>query len=358
MHAAQIHAEPETVARASHSLRRNAAHHLVPAELKEDEGIGAERLDDGCNDVDRGRRILCSPGEALGPNANDDVSAVPGGTPGGPLRRDRQGDRFGQTQQERSAAFFDARRGEVHRRRADEACDEGRGGLAVDRVRRSDLLDAARSHDDDAVGQRHRLDLVVRHVDHGRAHPLVQLLDLGAHLDAQLCIEVGQRLVEEENLGVAHDRPAHRDALALAARELARAPLEVGRDVQGFGSSLDAGANIGLRRAAIDQAEGHVLVDGHVRVERVVLEHHGDVAVLGLDLVDDAPVDRDRPAADVLEAGDHAQERGLSAARRADQHHEFAMRDVERKRLQHLERAEGFRHLPKGDRSHGYLGPH
>ena len=97
MHAAQIHAEPETVARASHSLRRNAAHHLVPAELKEDEGIGAERLDDGCNDVDRGRRILCSPGEALGPNANDDVSAVPAGTPGGPLRRDRQGDRLGQT---------------------------------------------------------------------------------------------------------------------------------------------------------------------------------------------------------------------------------------------------------------------
>jgi hypothetical protein len=29
------------------------------------------------------------------------------------------------------------------------------------------------------------------------------------------------------------------------------------------------------------------------------------------------------------------------------------MRDVERERLQHLERAEGFRHLPKGDRSHG-----
>src|SRR4051794_9161282 len=95
VHAAEIDAEPETVARASHGLRRNAADHLVPAELEEDEGIGAERLDDGCDDVDYGRRVLCSPGEALGPNANDDVSAVPGGTPGGPLRRYRQGDRFG-----------------------------------------------------------------------------------------------------------------------------------------------------------------------------------------------------------------------------------------------------------------------
>jgi hypothetical protein len=52
---------------------------------------------------------------------------------------------------------------------------------------------------------------------------LVQLLDLGAHLHAQLGVEVGQRLVEQEDLGVAHDGAAHRHALALAARELARA---------------------------------------------------------------------------------------------------------------------------------------
>ena len=77
-------------------------------------------------------------------------------------------------------------------------------------------------HDDDLVGHGHRLDLVVRDVDGGRAEPLVQLLDLGAHGDAQLGVEVRQRLVEEEHLRIAHDRAAHRDALALAAGELAR----------------------------------------------------------------------------------------------------------------------------------------
>ena len=41
------------------------------------------------------------------------------------------------------------------------------------------------------------------------------------------------------------------------------------------------------------QAVGHVVVDAHVRIERVVLEHHGDVAVGRLDLVDDALADRD-----------------------------------------------------------------
>ena len=42
---------------------------------------------------------------------------------------------------------------------------------------------------------------------------------------------------------------------------------------------VDARLDLGLRRAAVAQAVGHVVVDAHVRVERVVLEHHGDVAL-------------------------------------------------------------------------------
>ena len=99
-------------------------------------------------------------------------------------------------------------------------------GMVVELERRADLLDAAVVHDDDAVGHRHRLDLVVGDVDRRRLQALVQRLDLGAHRHAQLGVEVGQRLVEQEHLRVAHDRAAHRDALALAARELARIALE------------------------------------------------------------------------------------------------------------------------------------
>ena len=49
----------------------------------------------------------------------------------------------------------------------------------------------------------------------------MQGLDLGAHLHAQLGVEIAEGLVEEEDLGIAHDGPAHGDALALAAGELA-----------------------------------------------------------------------------------------------------------------------------------------
>ena len=52
----------------------------------------------------------------------------------------------------------------VHRRRTDEARDEEIRRPVVEIERRADLLDAAVVHDDDLVGHRHRLDLVVGHV--------------------------------------------------------------------------------------------------------------------------------------------------------------------------------------------------
>ncbi len=97
----------------------------------------------------------------------------------------------------------------------------------VELHRRADLLDQPGIQHDDAVGKRHRLHLVVRHVDHrGVGHRLVELGDLDARGDAQRRVEVGERLVEEEDLWIAHDRAANGDALALTAGELLRQPAE------------------------------------------------------------------------------------------------------------------------------------
>ncbi len=115
---------------------------------------------------------------------------------------------------------------EVHARRAEEAGDEHVARLGIDPIGRVELLDLAGAHHGDARGQRHGLDLVVRDVDHGRAQVVVQLLQLAAQFGAQLGIEVGQRLVEQEDLGLAHQRAADRHALALAARELRRLALQ------------------------------------------------------------------------------------------------------------------------------------
>ena len=112
---------------------------------------------------------------------------------------------------------------QVHRRGADEARDEGVAGALVQRRRRVHLLHRALVHHHDAVAQRHRLDLVVRDVDHRGAELLMKPRDLAPHLHAQLGVEIGQRLVEEKHLRLSDDRPAERDALALRRRTAAAA---------------------------------------------------------------------------------------------------------------------------------------
>ena len=115
---------------------------------------------------------------------------------------------------------------EVHRRRADKGGDEAIGGIVIDRRRGSHLTHLAVVDHGDAVAHAHRLDLVVSHVDRRRADPLLELLDLVAGRGAQFGVEVGQRLVEQQYGRVAHQRPRQGDALAFAARELARPPVK------------------------------------------------------------------------------------------------------------------------------------
>ena len=153
-------------------------------------------------------------------------------------------------------------------------------------LRRVDLLQPAVPQDADAVAERHGLDLVVGHVDGGHAEPLVQLLERAPHGHAQLGVQVGQRLVHQERLRLADDGPAHRDPLPLAAGQRGRLALEVLLQAQHLGGLADPALDLVLGRLAQLQAEREVLLDRHVRVERVVLEHHGDVAVLGRQVVD------------------------------------------------------------------------
>ena len=60
------------------------------------------------------------------------------------------------------------------------------------------------------------------------AEPAVQPRQLGPRLDPELRVQVGQRLIEQEDLRLPHDRPAERDPLPLAARELCRLAVEHG----------------------------------------------------------------------------------------------------------------------------------
>ena len=177
--------------------------------------------------------------------------------------------------------------------------------------------------------------------------------DLGARLDAQLRVEVGQRLVHEEDGRLAHDRAAERDALALAAGQLLRLAVEELAELGRLGRLVDAALDLGLGELAQLQAEGEVVADRHVRVERVALEDHRDVAVLGGDVVHDAIADLERARGDFLEPGDHPQGGRLAAARGADQDHELAVLDLEVHVLDDLDGTEALDHVVERHACHG-----
>jgi hypothetical protein len=258
--------------------------------------------------------------QVLGPGAEHDRQAVRGGRSGGGQAR-----AVLEFHPSRSVVAADSARQKIHGRRTDEAGDELVGRVVVQLQGAAGLLDAAVAHHHDLVAHGHGFNLVMGDVDRSCFQPLVQFLDLAAHRHAQLGVKVGQRLVEQEHLRVAHDRAAHGHALALPARELPRITVEQRIQRQDLGGALDLRFDGGLVRLGEVQREGHVVAHRHVRVQRVVLEDHRDVACLGRHVVDHLACDADLAASDLLEAGDHAQQGGLAAAGWAHQYRERAV---------------------------------
>ena len=92
-------------------------------------------------------------------------------------------------------------------------------------------------------------------VDHGAAELAVKLDQLGAHAGAQLGVEVGERLVEEEGCRVADQGAAERHALALAAGELAGLAGEQLADAEQARGLAHPGRGLGAAVAADPHAE-------------------------------------------------------------------------------------------------------
>jgi hypothetical protein len=96
------------------------------------------------------------------------------------------------------------------------------------------------------------------------------------------------------------------------------------------GPGLGGGAvALGLRHPLDLQRVGDVVHHRHVRVQGVVLEHHGHVAAARLDPGHVAAADLDRPPARGLQPGDRPQQGGLAAAGRAEQGEELPVGDAQ-----------------------------
>src|SRR5947209_6793109 len=91
-----------------------------------------------------------------------------------------------------------------------------------------------------------------------------------------------------------------------------------------------------------------------MRVERVVLEHHRDVALFRRHVVHHALTDADLAARNALEPRNHAQQSRLPASGGADQHNEFAIANGDIDAVDDLRRTERLFDVADSNRRHSY----
>jgi hypothetical protein len=164
---------------------------------------------------------------------------------------------------------------------------------------------------------------------------------------------VGQRLVEQEDLGLAHQRPADRNPLALAAGKLGRPAVEIGLELQDAGDLERAFVLNLFRLTGHGEREGDILPHCHMRVERVGLEHHGDAPLRRRNVGHVKVVDETLAGGDRFEARDHPEQRRLAAAGGAEQSGERAFVDREAEIANRGDGAVALRHPPELDMGRG-----
>ena len=213
---------------------------------------------------------------------------------------------------------------------ADEIGDEAVDRPLIDVERRAQLLDLALAHDRDPVAHGERLFLVVGHEDEGDAGAPLQVLELAAHLLAELEVEGRERLVQQQHLGMIGQRARQGDPLLLPAGELGGAPSAQPRHLDQGQHLLDDAADLLLGRAPHLQSEGDVLRHRHMGEQGIALEDGIDRPLIGRQMLDRAALEQDLAGARLLEAGDQAQQRGLAAARGAQEGEELVLPDGDR----------------------------
>ncbi len=165
----------------------------------------------------------------------------------------------------------------------------------------------------------------------------MQLGDLGSHLYTELGIQVGQRLIHQEDAGITDDCTAHGNTLSLSTGKSLRLTVKQVLQIQDLGCLANLFVDLILRNLAELQTKCHVIINRHMRIQSVVLEDHGDITVLGINVVHDFAVDLKCAGRDLLKAGDHTKGRGFSASGRSDEDDEFLVGDLKVEILDCLE---------------------
>ena len=240
----------------------------------------------------------------LGPEADEEL-AGPQLRRQSHLRRRWKGKSF--ALQGRRAASDIAAAQQVHAGLSDEGRNEGVRRVLVEVFRIAQLLHCAGAQHGDPVGDRERVELIVGHHDHGGAEFSLEPPNLASHRLSQTGVEVADRLVEQVQVRLLHDRAADRHPLLFPSGNRLDSPIEERFDAEQTRDAFDALGDLAARGPPYAQRIGKIFAHGHVRIERIALEHHADAAVAGLNSRNFAISQEDVPFVDLLQPSNNPQ---------------------------------------------------
>ena len=194
---------------------------------------------------------------------------------------------------------------------ADETGDEAVGRAVVNRLDIAPLQQAPAGHDTDPVGHGEGFVLVMGGDEGGHAHRLEDIADFQRQPLLQIPVQLGKGIVDQQQPGVGGDGAGQGHAQGLVAGQLVGiAPFQAAQILESHPLHSLVSALGGFRAPQPVQAEGHVLRDGQMGKQGVILEHHADPAQVGGDVrfprTDLGAVDMDPAMGETLEAGDGA----------------------------------------------------
>src|SRR6185312_2520405 len=169
----------------------------------------------------------------------------------------------------------------------------------------------------------------------------MQGADLGPQRPPLRRVEVTQRFVEQVERALPHQGAGQRHALPLAARQQAGPPVEQVHDVEAFSDAPDALLDRGTIEPPELERQREVAKYGEVRIERVGLKDHRQIAFSRRKIGSVGAGDTDLALVGLTQPRNQPEQRRLAASRRADHRDEFAGFDAEVDTVKHLHGVEG-----------------
>ena len=232
-------------------------------------------------------------------------------------------------------------------------------GRPRDLRRRTRLHHPALLDHDDAVGQDHRVERVVRDEHRAPVERAQVPAQLGADQPAGARVERGQRLVEQQQPWRRGEGTGQRDPLGLPARQGRRAGAAETAEPHALEPRRGLPAGLAPWPAGRPQPEGDVVEGRQVREEQVVLEDHARATRLRrhedarLRVVVDDVVEPHDAGVDGQQAGEAGQDGRLAGAVGAEQRDHLTRGDVE----PDVEPEPAALHLEVGLEAHGPAPP-